>query len=66
MLNNRERIDTAEHLMIWGAPPHITIGVTLKAGWNAVYDIVIEIPRLLYRHFKVDLESWLARRREKA
>ena len=66
VLKNRDRIDKAEHLMIWGAPPHITIAVTLKAGWDAVYDIVIEIPRLIYRHLKVDLENWLARRREKA
>lgn len=66
VLNNRSGIDSREHLMIWGAPPHITIGVTLKAGWDAVYDIVIEIPRLFYRHLKADFESWRARRRLQA
>lgn len=63
VLNNRDQIDHHEHLAIWGAPPHIMIGVTLKAGWDALYDIVIEIPRLLYGHIKTDFESWRQRRR---
>lgn len=66
VLTNRDKIDKSEHLMIWGAPPHITIGVTLKAGWDAVYDIVIEVPRLFYRHFKTDYENWRARRQPDA
>ena len=58
VLQNRDQIDTNEHVAIVGAPPWITIPVTLKGGWMALYDILIIFPRVYYEHFKLDILTW--------
>lgn len=63
VLANRDRIDKSEHIVIYGAAPWIMLPVTLKGGWNAVYDIVVTIPKMLYAHAKIDLTTWWNRRK---
>lgn len=58
VLKNRERIDSNEHIVIYGAAPWITFPVTMKAGWDAVYDIVVALVRLVWMHAVVDIKSW--------
>ena len=62
-LQNRETINTDEHVAIIGAAPWITIPVTLKGGWVALYDILIIFPKVYYMHFKLDIETWWAKRK---
>jgi hypothetical protein len=64
VLENRERIDRNEHIVIMGAAPWITIPVTLKGGWIALWDILKVFPKIYYEHFKLDIRTWLARRRQ--
>ena len=46
-----------------GAAPWITIPVTLKGGWVALYDILIIFPKVYYEHFKLDIKTWWAKRK---
>ena len=39
VLQNRDKVDTNEHIAIIGAAPWITIPVTLKGGWIALYGL---------------------------
>ncbi|MAI10929.1 MAG: hypothetical protein CBD27_00130 [Rhodospirillaceae bacterium TMED167] len=63
VLQNRDKINTNEHIPIIGAAPWITIPVTLKGGWIALFDILIIFPKVYYEHFKLDIQSWLAGRK---
>ena len=40
-----------------GAAPWIFIPVTFKGGWNALWDLVIATPMILWAHFKVDIAN---------
>jgi peroxiredoxin len=55
VLNNRDKINTEEHISHMGAAPWIFIPVTFKGGWNALWDLVIATPMILWAHFKVDI-----------
>lgn len=66
VLQNRDRIVRDEHVVIWGAAPWITFPVTFKGGWLAVWDILKVFPRIYYEHFKLDIQTWLRKRREQA
>jgi hypothetical protein len=61
VLNNRDKIDTNEHIVVFGAAPWITFPVTMKGGWDAIYDIVIALVRLIWMHVLVDVKSWFNR-----
>lgn len=63
VLQNRDQINTDEHIAIIGASPFITIPVTLKGGWIALYDILIIFPKVYYEHFKLDIKTWWAKRK---
>jgi hypothetical protein len=65
VLQHRDRIDHEEHVVIMGAAPWITIPVTLKGGWIALWDILKVFPKIYYEHFKLDIQTWLAKRRNK-
>jgi len=62
-LENRDKINPDEHIVILGASPFVTIPVTLKGGWIALYDILIIFPKVYYEHFKLDIKTWLAKRK---
>lgn len=66
VLRNRDRIEHDEHVVILGAPPWITIPVTLKGGWVALWDMLKVIPKIYYEHFKLDIQTWLRKRRGRA
>ena len=63
VLHNRDKINTNEHIPIIGAAPWITIPVTLKGGWIALFDILIIFPKVYYEHFKLDIQTWWAGRK---
>ena len=65
VLSNRDEINTNEHVPIIGAAPWITIPVTLKGGWGALYDILKVFPKVYYMHFKLDIQTWLEKRKKK-
>ena len=65
VLSNRDEINTNEHVPIIGAAPWITIPVTLKGGWIALYDILKVFPKVYYMHFKLDIQTWLEKRKKK-
>lgn len=66
VLKNRDKIDTNEHIVIYGAAPWITFPVTLKGGWDAVYDIAVALVRMIWMHAVVDVKSWWKRDRATA
>lgn len=55
VLNERDKLDTEERVRILGAAPWITVPVTLKGGWNALWDLAIAMPRIFWAHLKVDI-----------
>ena len=63
VLQNRDEINDNEHIVIIGAAPWITIPVTLKGGWIALYDILKVFPKVYYEHFKLDIQTWLNKRK---
>ncbi len=65
VLSERDKIHTDEHIVILGTPPWVFIPVTLKAGWIAVWDILVGLPALLINHVKADIQAWKARRNSK-
>ena len=66
VLQNRNKINTNEHIPIIGAAPWITIPVTLKGGWIALFDILIIFPKVYYEHFKLDIQTcWAGRKARK-
>jgi len=66
VLDNRDHIVRDEHIVIIGAAPWITIPVTLKGGWIALWDILKIFPKVYYEHFKLDIQTWLAKRKNKS
>ena len=63
VLENRDKINTNEHIAIIGAAPWVTIPVTLKGGWIALYDILKVFPKIYYEHFKLDFQTWWNKRK---
>lgn len=55
VLNERDKLDTEERVRIVGAAPWITVPVTLKGGWDALWDLAIAMPRIFWAHLKVDI-----------
>ena len=57
VLNERDKINTEEHVQIVGAAPWITVPVTLKGGWDALWDLAVAMPRIFWAHVKVDIAN---------
>lgn len=61
-LRNRDSRDMADHRQIWGTPPWIMVPICLRGGWNAVWDLAIATPTIIWSHVKVDFAHFLRRR----
>ena len=59
VLENRGELNKVEHISHMGAAPWIFIPVTFKGGWNALWDLLIATPTILWVHFKVDIANLL-------
>lgn len=55
VLQNRETLHTEEHVRIVGAAPWITVPVTLKGGWDALWDLAKAMPFIFWAHLKQDI-----------
>ena len=55
VLKNRPNLNPAERKQIITAAPWIMIPVCLKGGWDALWDLVIALPVILWGHLKVDV-----------
>ena len=55
VLENRPNLNPAERKKIITAAPWVMIPVCLKGGWDALWDLVIALPGILWGHLKVDL-----------
>ena len=55
VLENRSNLNPAERKKIITAAPWVMIPVCLKGGWDALWDLVIALPGILWGHLKVDL-----------
>ena len=55
VLENRPNLNANERKQIITATPWIMIPVCLKGGWDALWDLVIALPGILWGHLKVDV-----------
>lgn len=65
VLENRPHLNTQERVQIITAAPWIMIPVTLKGGWDALWDLIIELPGVLIGHLKADIPRWLGMDKKK-
>ncbi len=59
---SRDRINRDEHVQIFGAPPWIMVPVTLRGGWNALWDMLVAIPSIFLAHIKTDVAKFREKR----
>ena len=57
ILENRDKINTDEHVQIITAAPWIMIPVVLRGGWNALWDISVALPMIVIAHLKADWQN---------
>ena len=57
VLRDRPKLNFVERKRIITAVPWIMVPVTLKGGWDALWDILIALPAILWGHLKVDISS---------
>ena len=55
VLRDRPKLNFVERRRIVTAAPWIMIRVTLKGGWDALWDILIALPGILWGHLRVDV-----------
>lgn len=60
-LRNRETINTVDHRAIWGTPPWIMVPICLRGGWNAVWDLAVAMPPIIWGHLKADVADFIKR-----
>ena len=65
VLRNRDRLHTGEHVRIVGAAPWITVPVTLKGGWDALWDLAKAMPFIIWAHLRQDIALLLGHGTEK-
>ena len=58
VLENRNQINTDEHVQIITAAPWIMIPVVLRGGWDALWDIAIALPIITIAHLKADWQNF--------
>ena len=61
VLENRPNLNPNERKQIITAAPWIMIPVCLKGGWDALWDLVIAMPGILWGHLKVDVARMLGK-----
>jgi len=66
VLENRPKRETQERIQIITAAPWIMVPVTLKGGWDALWDLVVELPGVIIGHLKADFGRWFSRDKTKA
>ena len=54
VLENRPDLNATERQQIITAAPWIMIPVCLKGGWDALWDLVIALPGILWGHLKLE------------
>ena len=54
-LDSRNSLHTREHQPIITAPLHIMVPVVLRGGWDALWDLVIALPVLTFKHLQQDV-----------
>ena len=59
VLQNRPEINHKERIQIITAAPWVMVPVALKGGWDALWDLVIELPGVIIGHLMVDIPRWL-------
>ena len=59
VLQNRPNLNDQERVQIITAAPWVMVPVTLKGGWDALWDLVIALPGVIIGHLKVDIVRWL-------
>ena len=59
VLANRPELETGERVQIITAAPWIMIPVTLKGGWDALWDLAVALPGVIIGHLMVDIPRWL-------
>lgn len=55
VLDERDKVNTKEHQPIITAPLQIMVPVVLRGGWDALWDLVVALPILTFKHFQADL-----------
>ena len=55
VLQDRPKLNFVERKRIVTAAPWIVVPVTLKGGWDALWDILIALPGILWGHLKADI-----------
>lgn len=55
VLDDRPSINPRERQQIMTAAPWIMIPVTLKGGWDALWDVLIALPGIIWGHLQVDV-----------
>ena len=61
-LRNRDSIKPVDHRAIWGTPPWIMVPICLRGGWNAVWDLAVAMPPIIWGHIKADVADAFRRR----
>jgi hypothetical protein len=57
ILQNRDIVNSDEHVQIITAAPWIMIPVVLRGGWDALWDISIALPAIIMAHLKADFQN---------
>jgi len=55
VLEQRDKVNTKDHQPIITAPLQIMVPVVLRGGWDALWDLVIALPMLTFKHFQADI-----------
>lgn len=61
VLEDRPNLNPTERKQIITAAPWVMIPVCLKGGWDALWDLVIALPGILWGHLKVDVARMFGR-----
>jgi hypothetical protein len=63
VLGDRPKLHLTERKRIVTAAPWVMVPVTLKGGWDALWDLLIALPGILWGHVKVNFSSSFTDRR---
>lgn len=57
VLANRDAIEPNDHQKIITAAPWIMVPVVLRGGWDALWDILVALPALIWGHLVADVQD---------
>ena len=63
VLGDRPKLHLTERKRIVTAAPWVMVPVTLKGGWDALWDLLIALPGILWGHVKLNFSSNFTDRR---